>query len=98
MLDGAMQAARDARHPNEVGRLEMNDAAPDTDRHGLRPIPRTQFFQNMAEVRFDGIFGDGKPSPDIPVTTSVGDLSQNLYFALAQDVTTNMLREILRYL
>jgi hypothetical protein len=55
--------------------LELDNAASNANRDRLRAITGSQFFHNVFDVHFNGLFCDEQFIGDIAVTISAGDLT-----------------------
>jgi hypothetical protein len=60
--------------PENWATLEVNDAPPDGDRNGLRPIAGPEFVHDVLEVNLHGSFGYEQPVSDVAVAVALGYL------------------------
>ena len=74
--------------------LEVDDPSAHTDADGVGAITRVQFPHDMFDVNFDGLFGDKEFFGDIPVSISIGNRPEHVYFTLSQEFITHMFREL----
>ena len=78
--------------------LQVNDAAPDADGHGLRAILRTELVHDVPDVDLDGLFGDREALADVPVAVAFGHPRKHFDLPLAQGIAAEVFGEVLRNL
>jgi hypothetical protein len=69
------------RYPPFGALSDVDDAAFQADRDGMRSIVCAQLRENVFDVAFDGLLGDGEVSGDYLVGVAARDESEHLDFA-----------------
>ena len=72
----------------------MDYPAAYSDGDSFGAVAGSEFFHDVLDMSFDGLFGDEEERRYIGVSISPGYLLQNIHFALTQGFVTHMLRKM----
>ena len=61
--------------PARIRLLKLDDSAPNTDRHGLRPVTCAQLLHDVFDVNLDRLFGNKELLGNVAVSVSARDLA-----------------------
>src|SRR5690348_11803677 len=81
-----------------VKNLHLNQAATQSDGHGLCPVARTQLFHDVLHVDLYRLFGNEEAIGDIAVSISPADQLEYLHLTLSQGFIAEMLSKTCRHI
>jgi hypothetical protein len=81
------------RFPILNTRSELNDSSTNSNCNRLRAISGAELAHDAPKMDLDGLLGDTKLFSDLAVAFPVGDVAENLDFALTEVVVSQMFRE-----
>ena len=72
----------------------MDNAAPESDGHGVRAVVGFEFRQSVFYVKFDRLFGDVEFVSDLFITVSRRRQLQNFDFPTSQQIAPEMFGDL----
>src|SRR4051812_7553335 len=81
---------------SRTGSVQLEDATPDGDAHGVSPVTCTQFRGRILDMHLDCLLGDLEFQSDLSVAIATGDQAQHLQLADTQLFLTQMLEQLNR--